>query len=78
MRSRPTAMKRARERARAEKQKEKAARRVARAQQSGDRPPGSDQGVDPDIAHIRAGPQAKQDWQIDAEPEEAEVEEFKE
>ena len=24
-------------------------------------------GVDPDIAHIRVGPQAKQDWQIDAE-----------
>jgi hypothetical protein len=66
-------MKRARERARAEKQKEKAARRVARAQQSGDRPSDSSPGVDPDIAHIRVGPQAKQDWQID--PEEAEVEE---
>lgn len=72
MRSRPTAMKRARERARAEKQKEKAARRVARAQQAGDRPD-SGAGGDPDIAHIRAGPQAKQDWQID--PEEVEVEE---
>ncbi len=74
MRSRPTAMKRARERARAEKQKEKAARRVARSQQSGDRSPGSDAGVDPDIAHIRLGPQAKQDWQIEDEPEETETE----
>lgn len=66
VRSRPTAMKRARERARVEKQKEKAARRMARAQQAEDRT-GSEPGVDPDIAHIRAGPQAKQDWQIDGE-----------
>lgn len=68
-------MKRARERARAEKQKEKAARRVARAQQGGDRPSDTAPGVDPDIAHIRLGPQAKQDWQIDEETAEAEVEE---
>ena len=74
MRSRPTAMKRARERARAEKQKEKAARRFARSQQPGDRPDGSGGDVDPDIAHIRVGPQAKQDWQID-EAEETEVKE---
>ena len=65
VRSRPTAMKRARERARVEKQKEKAARRVARAQQADERP--TEPGVDPDIAHIRAGPQEKRDWQIDAE-----------
>jgi hypothetical protein len=71
LRSRPTAMKRARERARVEKQKEKAARRQARSQsdgRTGDAPPG----VDPDIAHIRLGPQAKQDWQIDPEAEEVE------
>jgi hypothetical protein len=39
---------------------------MARAQQAEDRT-GSEPGVDPDIAHIRAGPQAKQDWQIDGE-----------
>jgi hypothetical protein len=70
VRSRPTAMKRARERARAEKQKEKAARRFARSQQAGERPE-SNAGVDPDIAHIRVGPQAKQDWQLDPEESEA-------
>jgi hypothetical protein len=67
LRSRPTAMKRARERARAEKQKEKAARRFARAQQTEERPGAAPPGVDPDIAHIRAGPQAKEEWQIDPE-----------
>ena len=47
------------------------ARRQARSQsdgRTGDAPPG----VDPDIAHIRLGPQAKQDWQIDPEAEEVE------
>lgn len=66
MKSRPTMMKRARERARAEKQKEKAARRLERAQQSpsrGDVPAG----VDPDIAHIQAGPQPPAEWQIEEE-----------
>jgi hypothetical protein len=65
MKSRPTMMKRARERARAEKQKEKAARRLERAQQGGSRGAAPD-GVDPDIAHIQAGPQPPADWQVDA------------
>ena len=69
-RSRPTLMKREREKARLEKQKTKQARRAERSRQGDQRPA---DGIDPDIAHIRAGPQAKQDWQID--PEEAEVEE---
>jgi len=64
MKSRPTMMKRARERARAEKQKEKAARRLERAQQNADRPSAAD-GIDPDIAHIRVGPQPPADWQLD-------------
>jgi hypothetical protein len=66
MKSRPTMMKRARERARAEKQKEKAARRLERAQQATTRSAGKD-GTDPDIAHIQAGPQPLADWQLDAE-----------
>jgi hypothetical protein len=73
MKSRPTMMKRARERARAEKQKEKAARRLERAQQSGDRSTAPD-GVDPDIAHIQAGPQPPAEWQIDEGGEEEESE----
>jgi hypothetical protein len=63
MKSRPTMMKRARERARAEKQKEKAARRLERAQQAADRPR-VPEGVDPDIAHIQAGPQPPAEWQL--------------
>ncbi len=66
MKSRPTMMKRARERARAEKQKEKAARRLERAQQQPDRT-SAPQGVDPDIAHIKAGPQPLAEWQIEAD-----------
>lgn len=65
-RSRPTLMKREREKARMEKQKMKEARRA-------DKPVGgvarAADGTDPDIAHIKAGPQPLADWQID--PEEA-------
>ncbi len=68
MKSRPTMMKRARERARAEKQKEKAARRLERAQQNTERTSAPD-GVDPDIAHIRVGPQPPAEWQLDQETE---------
>jgi hypothetical protein len=63
-------MKREREKARAEKQKQKAARRADKARQGPNRPLGPG-GVDPDIAHIRPGPQPLADWQID----EVEVEE---
>lgn len=74
MKSRPTMMKRARERARAEKAKEKAARRLERAQQSTGRSSAPD-GVDPDIAHIQAGPQPPAEWQIlEDEKEEADEE----
>ena len=66
MKSRPTLMKRARERARAEKQKEKAARRLERAQQAPTRSSAKD-GADPDIAHIQAGPQPLADWQLDGD-----------
>jgi hypothetical protein len=64
--SRPTLMKREREKARVEKQKMKEARRADRSQRSSDRP--SD-GTDPDIAHIKPGPQPLADWQIDPEEE---------
>ena len=66
-RSRPTLMKREREKARMEKQKMKEARRADKP--AGGSPRAAD-GIDPDIAHIKPGPQPLADWQID--PEEAE------
>ncbi|HXW05515.1 MAG TPA: hypothetical protein VD833_09805 [Vicinamibacterales bacterium] len=65
--SRPTLMKREREKARLEKQKQKAARRADRAR----RDPGAPRadGVDPDIAHIQPGPQPLADWQIEQDEE---------
>ena len=67
-RSRPTLMKREREKARMEKQKMKEARRADRAQRPSDR---GANGVDPDIAHIKPGPQPLADWQIEAQDEAA-------
>jgi hypothetical protein len=61
-RSRPTITKRQREQARIAKQKDKAARRAEKPAQV--RRPGAD-GVDPDIADIRPGPQPLADWQIE-------------
>jgi hypothetical protein len=59
-------MKREREKARMEKQKMKEARRADRAQRPTDR---AADGIDPDIAHIKPGPQPLADWQIDVEDE---------
>lgn len=66
-RSRPTLMKREREKARMEKQKMKEARRADRPQRPSDR---SADGMDPDIAHIRPGPQPLADWQIEQQQQE--------
>lgn len=65
-RSRPTLMKREREKARMEKQKMKEARRADKP--TGSSPRAAD-GIDPDIAHIKPGPQPLADWQIDPEEE---------
>ncbi|HVL66510.1 MAG TPA: hypothetical protein VM364_04520 [Vicinamibacterales bacterium] len=65
-RSRPTLMKREREKARMERQKMKEARRADRSQRPSDRPAG---GIDPDIAHIKPGPQPLADWQLDLQDE---------
>lgn len=61
-RSRPTLLKREREKARVERQKAKEARRAERSQRQA---PRTADGVDPDIAHITPGPQAPADWQIE-------------
>jgi hypothetical protein len=60
-------MKREREKARLEKQKSKQARRAERSRQPNARPA---DGIDPDIAHIRPGPQPPADWQVDEEEDE--------
>ena len=67
-RSRPTLLKREREKARIEKQKAKEARRADRSQRPAQRSSGD--GVDPDIAHIQPGPQPLADWQIPDEESE--------
>lgn len=69
-RSRPTLMKREREKARMERQKMKEARRADRSQRTTSRPV---DGIDPDIAHIKPGPQPLADWQIEAQQEEEET-----
>jgi hypothetical protein len=67
-RSRPTTNKRAREQARIAKRNDKAARMEERrrAAERTDVP----EGVDPDIAGIRPGPQPLADWQLEVEEEE--------
>ena len=63
-RSRPTISKRQREQARIAKQKDKAARRAEKAM----RPKGATpDGVDPDIADIRPGPQPLAEWQVEGD-----------
>ena len=65
-RSRPTTNKRAREQARIAKRNDKAARLAERrATERPDVP----EGVDPDIAGIRPGPQPPADWQLDSDDE---------
>jgi hypothetical protein len=67
--ARPTAAKREREKALNERRMMKAARRrdaKDRKLSSGPRP----DGVDPDIADIKLGPQPLADWQVEDSPEE--------
>ena len=64
-RSRPTITKRQREQARIAKQKDKAARRAERSQRERTSP--TPEGVDPDIADIRPGPQPLAEWQIEGD-----------
>jgi hypothetical protein len=59
-------MKREREKARMERQKMKEARRADRSQRPTDR---AANGIDPDIAHIKPGPQPLADWQIELQEE---------
>lgn len=68
--ARPTAAKREREKALNERRMQKAARRRdAKDRKSAAGPRGAD-GVDPDIADIKLGPQPLADWQLEDSPEE--------
>lgn len=62
--ARPTAAKREREKALIERREQKAARRRAEKERKAGEPPSPD-GVDPDIADIKIGPQPPAEWQID-------------
>lgn len=62
--ARPTAAKREREKALAERRKFKEARRRDTKERK-DMAPGQGDGVDPDIAHIKLGPQPLADWQVE-------------
>ena len=64
----PSVKKRQKEAQRQAQQREKAERRAERKAQKDNRPPGAP-GEDPDIAHIKLGPQPLADWQIDDTPE---------
>jgi len=71
--TRPTANKRAREKARIDRQKEKERRR-AEVREKKASMPAREGGEDPDIAGIVAGPQPRPEW-FDDEVEEADEEE---
>jgi hypothetical protein len=62
--ARPTAAKREREKSLAERRKEKEARRREAKDRKATAGPKTD-GIDPDIADIKLGPQPLADWQIE-------------
>jgi hypothetical protein len=62
--ARPTAAKRERENALIERRQQKAARRQDAKERKSTTGSGSSDG-DPDIAHIKLGPQPPADWQIE-------------
>ena len=64
--SRPSQQKRQRERQRQERRTEKQAKRQEVAAQKANTPGRAD-GVDPDLAGIKPGPQPLQDWQTEVE-----------
>jgi hypothetical protein len=64
--SRPTAAKREREKGLIERRQQKAERRRQEKERKGTNPAAPD-GIDPDIADIKLGPQPLAEWQIDEE-----------
>ena len=64
--ARPTAAKREREKALTERRQQKAARRRDAKERKAASGPRAD-GVDPDIAGIKLGPQPPAEWQVDTD-----------
>jgi hypothetical protein len=64
--ARPTAAKREREKSLLERRQQKAARRLDAKERKGSAQPASGED-DPDIAHIKLGPQPLADWQVEEE-----------
>ena len=67
--ARPTAAKREREKSLLERRQQKAARRQESKERRDTAAPRRD-GEDPDIAHIKLGPQPLADWQVEDEQKE--------
>jgi len=67
--ARPTAAKREREKSLLERRQQKAARRLDAKERKHSSGPSSGGGEDPDIAHIKLGPQPLADWQMDEQEE---------
>ncbi len=63
--ARPTAAKREREKALLERRQQKAARRQDAKERKHQAGPSRPAGEDPDIAHIKLGPQPPADWQVE-------------
>lgn len=63
--ARPTAAKREREKALIERRQQKAARRQDAKERKATTGPDRALGDDPDIAHIKLGPQPPADWQLE-------------
>jgi hypothetical protein len=63
--ARPTAAKREREKALLERRQQKAARRLDVKERKHQAGPSAAGGEDPDIAHIKLGPQPLADWQVE-------------
>jgi len=62
--ARPTAAKREREKSLLERRQQKAARRIDAKERKGATPTAAGED-DPDIAHIKLGPQPPADWQLE-------------
>jgi hypothetical protein len=73
--ARPTAAKREREKSLIEKRQQKAARRLDAKERKGSGDDSDADGADPDIAHIKLGPQPLADWQIEELEEQENLEE---
>jgi hypothetical protein len=67
--ARPTAAKREREKALLERRQQKAARRLDVKERKHQAGPSSAGDEDPDIAHIKLGPQPPADWQVEEQEE---------